>query len=96
MTPCAIPVPKVPSNSEDVMVSPTTNVPTIFVKNNSVTSNAPDTKFSTLSTVAVAEDVAPVIILDSNRELTSLVITLRVFSLLKSPDDGFSKSSLGL
>ena len=82
ITPCAVPFPVVPSNSDDVTSSPTTKVPTMFVKNNSVTVNAPDWKFSTLSTVAVAEDFAPVIILDSNLSLASLVIILRVFSLL--------------
>ena len=55
-TPCVTPDPVVPLYVEDCTVSPTINVPEISVKNNSVTCKAPDTKFSTLSTIAVALD----------------------------------------
>ena len=58
------------------MVSPTINVPLISVKNNSTITKAPETKFSTRSTIAVEPVVFPVIVRDSNLSFVSLVIIL--------------------
>ena len=95
-TPCAIPEPKLLSNTLDCTVSPTTKEPTTSIKNNSVTLNAPAWKFSILSTMAVADDVNPWTVLDSNLSLVSSVIILNAFSVLKLPDDGLSKSTFGV
>ena len=60
INPCAIPLPDTPSTSFESTDSPTINVPSIFVKNNSVISKTPAANSSIRFTIPVAPDCFPV------------------------------------
>ena len=91
-----MPVPETPSTSLDVTLSPTTNVPTICVKNNSVTLNTPDWNVSTLFTIPVPPDCWPVTLWLSKAETGSSVNIRIDLSFCQSPDDGFNMSCFGV